>query len=64
MDNIFIERLWRLLKQEAVYLEDLNDGFKAYRFICNWMDFYNTERPHSALEHRTTGEAHIGVIET
>lgn len=40
MDNIFIERLWRSLKQEAVYLEDLTDGFKAHRVIRAWMTFY------------------------
>jgi len=58
MDNIFIERLWRSLKQEAIYLEELTDGFKAQRVIRNWMAFYNTDRPHSALEHRTPKEAY------
>ena len=58
LDNIFIERLWRSLKQEAVYLEDLTDGFKAHGVIRNWMKFYNTERPHSALEHKTPREAY------
>ncbi len=48
MDNIFIERLWRSLKYEAVYLHELTDGFKAERVIGEWIDFYNTERPHSA----------------
>ena len=47
MDNIFIERLWRSLKYEAVYLHELTDGFKADRVIGEWIDFYNTERPHS-----------------
>ncbi len=45
MDNIFIERLWRSLKYEAVYLHELTDGFKAERVISEWIDFYNTERP-------------------
>ena len=58
MDNIFIERLWRSLKQEAVYLEELSDGFKARRVIKNWIAFYNTERPHSALGRRTPDEAY------
>ncbi|QPC42768.1 IS3 family transposase [Kaustia mangrovi] len=58
MDNIFIERLWRSLKQEAIYLEELTDGFKARRVIGDWMTFYNTERPHSALERRTPREAY------
>ena len=58
MDNIFIERLWRSLKYEAVYLHELTDGFKAERVIGEWIDFYNTERPHSALDGRTPAEAH------
>ena len=58
MDNIFIERLWRSLKYEAVYLHDLTDGFKAERVIGDWIDFYNTERPHSALVGRTPAEAY------
>ena len=58
MDNIFIERLWRSLKYEAVYLHELTDGFRAERVIRDWMDFYNTERPHSALGDRTPAEAY------
>jgi len=58
MDNIFIERLWRSLKYEAVYLHELTDGFKAERVIGEWIGFYNTERPHSALDDRTPAEAY------
>ncbi len=58
MDNIFIERLWRSLKYEAVYLHDLTDGFAAERVIGEWIDFYNTVRPHSALAGRTPEEAY------
>jgi putative transposase len=58
MDNIFIERLWRSLKYEAVYLHELIDGFQAERIIGAWIDFYNTERPHSALGARTPAEAY------
>ena len=58
MDNIFIERLWRSLKYEAVYLHELTDGFKAERVIGDWIDFYNTERPHSALAGQTPAEAY------
>ena len=50
LDNIFIERLWRSLKQEAIYLEEISDGFQARRVIKNWMEFYNTERPHSCID--------------
>ncbi len=60
MDNIFIERLWRSLKYEAVYLHELTDGFKADRVIGEWIEFHNTERPHSALAGRTPTEAYRG----
>jgi len=49
LDNIFIERLWRSLKQEAIYLEEITASFRARRVIKDWSAFYNTERPHSAL---------------
>jgi len=58
MDNIFIERLWRSLKYEAVYLHEMTDGFAAGRVIGEWIDFYNAERPHSALDGRTPAEAY------
>ena len=60
MDNIFIERLWRSLKYEAVYLHEIADGFAARRVIGEWIGFYNTERPHSALGGRTPAEAYRG----
>ena len=53
LDNIFIERLWRSLKQEAVYLREITDSFQAKRIIDDWISFYNIERPHSALDKRT-----------
>ena len=58
MDNIFIERLWRSLKYEAVYLHELTDGFEAQRVISRWLRFYNTQRPHSALAGATPAEAY------
>ncbi len=59
LDNIFIERLWRSLKQEAVYLHELTDGFVAERVIREWITFYNTDRPHTALDKRTPDEAYF-----
>jgi len=53
-----IERLWRSLKNEAVYLHDLTDGFKAEQVIGEWIGFYNTERPHSSLDSQTPAEAY------
>ena len=58
MDNIFIERLWRSLKYEAVYLHELTDGFKAEQVIGDWVNFYNTERPHSVHDGQTPAEAY------
>nr|WP_138923691.1 IS3 family transposase [Sulfitobacter sp. BSw21498] len=57
LDNIFIERLWRSLKQEAVYLHELQDGFQAKRVIKDWISFYNIERPHTALDKRSPDDA-------
>ena len=56
MDNIFIERLWRSIKYEAVYLQELRDGLEARQVIADWIRFYNWDRPHSALDGRTPGE--------
>ncbi len=58
LDNIFIERLWRSLKQEAIYLEEISDGFHAKRIAEKWMAFYNQKRPHSALDYKTPDEAY------
>jgi len=58
MDNIFIGRLWHSLKYEAVYLHELMDAFKAERVIGDWLDFYNTECPHSSLDDKTPAEAY------
>ena len=60
LNNVFIERLWRSLKYEAVYLCELADGFEVERVIGEWMEFYNGERPQSALGGRPPGEAHQG----
>jgi hypothetical protein len=49
MDNIFIERLWRSLKHEEVYLQGYADGLEARSGISRWLSFYNLRRPHQAL---------------
>ena len=58
MDNVFIERLWRSLKYECVYLSEFATGSEARSGISWWMDFYNERRPHSALDDRTPQEAY------
>jgi putative transposase len=52
MDNVFIERLWRSLKYEEVYLKGYADGHEARAGIGSWIRFYNGRRPHQALGHR------------
>jgi putative transposase len=53
MDNVFIERLWRSLKHEDLYLKAYADGHDAKAGIAEWIGFYNTRRPHQALRNRT-----------
>jgi len=53
MDNVFIERLWRSLKYEDIYLKGYADGREARAGIASWIGFYNTRRPHQALGNRT-----------
>ncbi len=52
MDNVFIERLWRSLKHEDVYLKGYADGHEARAGIAAWVSFYNLRRPHQALGNR------------
>jgi len=55
-DNLFIERLWRSVKYEEVYLKAYQDGREARIGLGNYFSFYNTERPHQALGYRTPAE--------
>lgn len=52
MDNVFIERVWRSLKHEDVYLKGYADGCEAKAGIADWMEFYNETRLHQALDYR------------
>src|SRR5271169_1475406 len=53
LDNIFIERLWRSLKYEEVFIKAYGSVAEARRGIGGWLAFYNDERPHQALDYRT-----------
>jgi putative transposase len=59
-DNIFIERLWRSLKYEEVYMHDYELVPEARTAIGNWFRFYNNQRPHQSLGYRTPEELHHG----
>jgi putative transposase len=52
MDNVFIERLWRSLKYEDVYLKGYADGRELRAGLADWIGFYNERRPHQALDYR------------
>jgi putative transposase len=58
MDNVFIERLWRSLKYECVYLHAFETGSGVRAGLARWIGYYNAERPHSALAGRTPDEAY------
>ena len=58
MDNVFIERLWRSLKYECVFLNAFETGGEARAGIGRWIDYYNADRPHSALAGKTPDEAY------
>jgi len=57
-DNIFVERLWRSVKYEEVYLREYREVKDAREGLRRYFDFYNRERPHSALEHQTPYEVY------
>jgi putative transposase len=60
MDNIFIERLWRSLKYEEVYLKDYATVTEARAGIEKYLRFYNQERLHQSLEYRTPAAVWLG----
>ena len=63
LDNIFIECLWRSLKQEADYPHEITDGLQAKRIIDDWIRFYNSEPTHTALDKRPPDTAYFGQTE-
>ena len=58
VDSIFIERLWRSLKYECVYLHAFETGSELRVGLGRWITYYNTQRPHSGLAGRTPVEAY------
>lgn len=55
-DNAFVERLFRSVKQEYVYIEPANGGLELYKGLKKYIDFYNNERPHQALDYKRPNE--------
>jgi putative transposase len=58
LDNVFIERLWRSLKYECVYLHAFETGSELRAGLSRWIGYYNAQRPHSSLAGRTPDEAY------
>jgi putative transposase len=58
IDNVMIERLWRSLKYECVYLHAFETGSEIRHGLKKWIELYNTRRPHSSLDDRTPDEAY------
>ena len=61
LDNVFIERLWRSVKYEDIYLKDYVSGADVNDGLTRWFDLYTHERPHQALNYRTPFEVYHGV---
>lgn len=60
-DNVFVERLWRTIKYEEVYLRAYDSVPEARASISRYLAFYNSGRPHSSLDARTPDEAYFGA---
>lgn len=60
-DNIFVERLWRTVKYEEVYLKSYEDEHECVRGLAAYFRFYNEERLHQALGYRTPQQVYYGV---
>jgi len=60
-DNVFVERLWRSVKYEEVYLKAYESVGEARASIAAYLEFYNEGRPHSSLDRRTPSEAYFAV---
>ena len=61
-DNVFVERLWRSVKYEEVYLRAYDSVSDARRSIGRYLDFYNGRRPHSSLDRRTPDQVYFNLL--
>jgi putative transposase len=61
-DNVFVERFWRTIKYEEVYLHAYDSVTEARQSIGRYLAFYNARRPHTALDHRTPDEAYFDPL--
>ena len=61
-DNVFVERLWRTVKYEEVYLRAYDSVGEARASLGRYLDFYNRNRPHSSLDARTPDRAYFNHL--
>jgi putative transposase len=61
-DNVFVERLWRSVKYEEVYLRAYDSVAEARTSLGQYLKFYNTRRPHSSLDARTPDHAYFNHV--
>lgn len=58
LDNVFVERLWRSVKYEDIFIRDYQDGWELFQGLEKYFSFYNSQRPHQSLEYKTPKEVH------
>lgn len=62
LDNVFVERFWRTIKYEYVYLHSFSDGHSLYRGLEEYIKYYNYERPHDGIWGKTPSEVYLGYL--
>jgi putative transposase len=61
-DNVFVERVWRSVKYERIYLKAYDSVRIARIDIADYFEWYNTSRPHSSLDRTTPGQAYLALL--
>jgi len=64
IDNVFIERLWRSVKQEKIYLNAYETGQELYAGLSEYFEYYNHKRPHQSLDYRCPNECYKNIYNT
>jgi putative transposase len=63
MDNIMVERLWRTVKYEDIYIRDYENVEELVKGLRSYFEFYNNERPHQSIGGRTPAEVYGNASE-
>ena len=63
VDNVFVERLWRSVKYESIYLHAYETPREVTVALARYFEFYNAHRPHQSLDYRTPDEMYVGTQE-